>query len=120
MPDALQPNQVVAVSLEAQQWNVVVGQLMEGPYKTMAPLIGSIIAQCAQAQQAQQQEADIANKAAAAGLQAGPRLVVAEGPPPGYVNPLNAQMQVQRDGQTTEGSAAHGDNGEAETSPAAE
>jgi len=99
MADALQPNQVVAVSLEAQQWNVVVGQLMEGPYKTMAPLIGSIIAQCAQVQQTQQQEADIANKAAAAGLQAGPRLVVAEGPPPGYVLPqTQGQAQEQDDG----------------------
>jgi hypothetical protein len=102
----LQPNQVIAVSLEVQQWNTVVGQLMEGPYKVMAPLIGAIIAQHGKVQQ--EMNAVQVPEAPSPGGQMGPRLVVAEGPPPGYV-----------DGQATERSAAH-DNSEATESPAAE
>ena len=83
MTEPLQPNQVVSVSLEAQQWNVVVGQLMEGQYKTMAPLIGTIVAQCGQAaQQLQPAVQPPANEG-----QVGPRLVIGEGSPPGYVKP---------------------------------
>src|SRR5215475_1542976 len=103
MADALQPNQVVAVSLEAQQWNVVVGQLMEGPYKVMAPLIGSIIAQCSQA---------IPPTATQPDMQKGPRLVVADGPPPGY--------QQQQQSEPTDTGGEHGTNNVgAEESPAA-
>ena len=82
MPDPLPPNQVVSVSLEAQQWNTVVGQLMEGQYKVMAPLIGLIVSQCGAVQQQLQSASPPANDG-----QVGPRLVIGEGPPPGYVKP---------------------------------
>lgn len=65
----LTPTQPISVTLDAQTWQTVINQLMEGQYKVMAPIIGSIIAQFAKPQP-------------------GP-LIVGEGPPPGYVPPLN-------------------------------
>jgi hypothetical protein len=72
-------NTPIPVTLEAQQWNVVVGQLMEGPYKTMAPLIGLIISQC------NPQPAPPPSPPGS-DMQQGPRLVVADGPPPGIAS----------------------------------
>jgi len=43
------PNQPFQITLEAQQWNGVMGQLVKGPYEIVAPLIQLI------AQQLQQQ-----------------------------------------------------------------
>jgi hypothetical protein len=93
---------LVQVTLELQQWNAVVGKLMDtGPYREVAPLIGAIVQQCSVGQQAPPK--DVVAKAAAAGLQPGPRLVVADGPPPGIVK-----------------ETSDGNNGETEESPAAE
>lgn len=64
------PTQPISVTLDAQTWQTVINQLMEGQYKVMAPIIGAIIAQFANPQP-------------------GP-LIVGEGPPPGYVPPSNA------------------------------
>lgn len=63
------PTQPISVTLDAQTWQTVINQLMEGQYKVMAPIIGSIIAQFAKPQP-------------------GP-LIVGEGPPPGYVAPAS-------------------------------
>jgi hypothetical protein len=41
----LQPDQPISVTLEAQQWNVVLGALGEAPYRIAAPVIGKIIEQ---------------------------------------------------------------------------
>jgi hypothetical protein len=63
------PTQMVSVTLEAQQWNVIIGQLMEGQYKTMAPLIGRILSFFSSPQPQGQT----------------PSMTIGEGPPPGYV-----------------------------------
>jgi hypothetical protein len=44
------PDQAITITLEAQQWNVVLGALNEAPYRIAAPLINKIV------EQVQQQE----------------------------------------------------------------
>lgn len=44
-PTPLQPDQPISVTLEAQQWNAVLGALGEAPYRVAAPLIAKIIEQ---------------------------------------------------------------------------
>lgn len=68
-PGQFSPTQPISVTLDAQTWQTVINQLMEGQYKVMAPIIGAIIAQFAKPQP-------------------GP-LIVGEGPPPGYVAPAS-------------------------------
>ena len=94
----MENNTTISVTLDAQQWNIVVGQLMEGTYKVMAPLIGLIVSQCSQSPTLQPAPPTPEG-------QMGPRLVVADGPPPGYVKPQ------------PNGSAGDGDN--SETAPSA-
>ena len=43
---ALQPADILAVSLQAQEWQLVMAQLAEGPYRVVAPLLASIQTQC--------------------------------------------------------------------------
>lgn len=71
-PGQFAPTQPISVTLDAQTWQTIINQLMEGTYKTMAPIIGNIIAQFAKPQP-------------------GP-LIVGEGPPPGYIPPLNGAI----------------------------
>jgi len=40
----------ISVTLQAQQWNALLGVLTEGPYRTVAPLIAEITKQAQQAQ----------------------------------------------------------------------
>jgi hypothetical protein len=40
-----QPTDPVPVTLQAQEWNTVIGALMDAPYRIAAPLIGKIVAQ---------------------------------------------------------------------------
>lgn len=55
------PTTPLSVTLEAQEWNVVIAALTEAPYKVVHALIqsmgGQLQAQAQQAQQAQQTEA---------------------------------------------------------------
>jgi len=39
----------ISVTLQAQQWNVLLGVLAEGPYRVVAPLIGAITEQAQRA-----------------------------------------------------------------------
>jgi hypothetical protein len=43
---ALQPTDAIAVTLQAQEWQMVMAQLAEGPYRVVAPLLASIQTQC--------------------------------------------------------------------------
>jgi hypothetical protein len=96
---------LVQVTLELQQWNAVVGKLMDtGPYREVAPLIGAIVQQCSVGQQAPPK--DVVAKAAAAGLQPGPRLVVADGPPPGIIKPTSDMEASDGDHSETAPGAA--------------
>lgn len=45
------PNDELNIRLTANEWNQVLGQLQEGPWKIVAPLIGKIQMQAAQAQE---------------------------------------------------------------------
>lgn len=49
----LQPDQPLAVTLEAQQWNVVLGALQEAPWRIADPVIRKIAQQIEQSQQTQ-------------------------------------------------------------------
>lgn len=85
------PTQPISVTLDAQTWQTVINQLMEGQYKVMAPIIGEIIAQFANPQP-------------------GP-LIVGEGPPPGYVPPPSKPNGIggddgKADSQAEAGTAA--------------
>lgn len=42
----LDPNSQVSVTLNAQQWNTVLTQLAEGPYRLVASLMQTIAQQC--------------------------------------------------------------------------
>jgi len=42
----LDPNTHITVTLNAAQWNLVLGQLSEGPYKLVAPILNTIQQQC--------------------------------------------------------------------------
>ena len=44
-PRQFQPTEQVTVTLEAQQWNTVIGALAEAPYRIAAPLIERIAMQ---------------------------------------------------------------------------
>lgn len=79
------PTQPISVTLDAQTWQTVINQLMEGQYKVMAPIIGSIIAQFANPQP-------------------GP-LIVGEGPPPGYVPPPSKPNGVDNGTTDSQGEA---------------
>ena len=41
----VEPNQVIAVQLEAQAWNTVLQMLAKGPYEVVAPLMQAIATQ---------------------------------------------------------------------------
>ena len=47
----MKPDQPIAVTLEAQQWNVVLGALGEAPWRISNPLIQKIVGQIEQSQQ---------------------------------------------------------------------
>lgn len=47
----MEPTDKLTIVLEAQQWNVLLAQLAEGPYRVVAPLLQAIQQQCS-AQQA--------------------------------------------------------------------
>jgi hypothetical protein len=51
----MEPNDRLSVILEAQQWNVVLAQLAEGPYRVMAPIINELQQQCLAQQRAEEQ-----------------------------------------------------------------
>lgn len=42
----MEPTTVITVTLEAQQWNLVLATLAEGPFRLVAPLIENIQRQC--------------------------------------------------------------------------
>jgi len=42
----IEPNQRIPVTLDAAQWQTVLIQLGEGPYRVVAPLIQAIAEQC--------------------------------------------------------------------------
>lgn len=42
----MEPTTVITVTLEAQQWNLVLATLAEGPFRIVAPLIETIQRQC--------------------------------------------------------------------------
>lgn len=42
----LEPNTQIAITLNAQQWNTVLTQLAEGPYRVVVSLMQSIAQQC--------------------------------------------------------------------------
>ena len=42
----LEPNTQIHIILNAQQWNTVLLQLAEGPYRVVAPLMEAIQRQC--------------------------------------------------------------------------
>ena len=42
----LEPNAQISVTLNATQWNAVLMQLAEGPYRVVASLMQTIAAQC--------------------------------------------------------------------------
>jgi hypothetical protein len=42
MPQTLDPSAKLTITLTAAEWNVVLGQLAEGPYRIVAPLMKSI------------------------------------------------------------------------------
>lgn len=50
--DMIEPTQPIAITLEAQQWNVVIAALMEAPWRIADPVIRAISAQT-QAEQPQ-------------------------------------------------------------------
>ena len=81
------PTQPISVTLDAQTWQTVINQLMEGQYKVMAPIIGAIISQFANPQP-------------------GP-VIVGEGPPPGYVAPNGSgESHGEADGKSATGAEA--------------
>lgn len=43
---AFEPNTPILVTLAAVQWETILVQLAEGPYKIVAPLMGAIQQQC--------------------------------------------------------------------------
>jgi hypothetical protein len=45
MPPPLQPDEKLTIVLTAAEWNVVLAQLGEGPYRIVAPLLQKITAQ---------------------------------------------------------------------------
>jgi hypothetical protein len=56
------PNERIALSLEARQWNLILVLLMDGgtlPYRVAKPIIEAITTQLERVQQVQQQDADI-------------------------------------------------------------
>jgi hypothetical protein len=59
-PQPFNPGDVIAINLTANEWNLVLSQLQEGPWKIVAPLIGKIQMQAAQ-QQEQTQVQGFAN-----------------------------------------------------------
>jgi hypothetical protein len=42
----LDPNTTLTVTLRAAEWNAIMAQLAEGPYRLVAPLLASIQRQC--------------------------------------------------------------------------
>ena len=48
--DPMQPDQPIAITLEAQQWNVVLGALGEAPWRLSNPVIQRIVGQIQQSQ----------------------------------------------------------------------
>lgn len=53
MPEPVAPNAPFTVTLEAQQWNGVMGALVKAPYELAAPLIQAITGQLQQQQPSQ-------------------------------------------------------------------
>lgn len=51
----LDPNAQIAITLNAAQWNIVLTQLAEGPYRVVAALMQSIAQQCEAHAEASQQ-----------------------------------------------------------------
>jgi hypothetical protein len=43
----LQPTEKLTITLEAQQWDMVMRLMSEGPFRVVAPLLAEIQAQCA-------------------------------------------------------------------------
>jgi hypothetical protein len=41
-PTPIPPNAPISITLEAQEWNAVIGLLQEGPYRLVAPLIAKL------------------------------------------------------------------------------
>jgi len=54
----IDPNTNINVMLSAAQWNLVLGQLSEGPYRLVAPILQAIQQQC-MAQDPERQEGQI-------------------------------------------------------------
>lgn len=54
----IDPNTNIAVMLNAAQWNTVLGQLSEGPYRLVAPILQAIQQQC-MAQDPERQEGQV-------------------------------------------------------------
>ena len=50
------PTDELTMKFTAAEWNQVIGQLQEGPYKLMAPLINKMNVQAAQQEQREQQQ----------------------------------------------------------------
>jgi hypothetical protein len=48
--EPMQPDQSIAITLEAQQWNIVLGALGEAPWRLSNPVIQRIVAQIQQSQ----------------------------------------------------------------------
>jgi hypothetical protein len=46
----MQPDQMITITLEAQQWNAVLGALGEAPWRLSNPIIQRIVAQIEQSQ----------------------------------------------------------------------
>jgi hypothetical protein len=59
--EPIQAEQPITITLEAQQWNVVLGALGEAPYRIAAPVIARIVEQV-QSKQSQAAAATLAAK----------------------------------------------------------
>lgn len=42
----IEPETQIPVTLSAQQWNLVLAQLADGPYRLVAPILNAIQQQC--------------------------------------------------------------------------
>jgi hypothetical protein len=51
MQEPIEATAPITIVLQAQQWNVLLGVLAEGPYRVVAPLIGAITEQAAHGHQ---------------------------------------------------------------------
>jgi hypothetical protein len=50
-PQPIQPDQPITITLDAQQWNMVLGALGEAPWRLASPLINRIMEQIQAVQQ---------------------------------------------------------------------